>query len=179
MSFSDVVHNFKHPVKSEEAKAKEAKGKPSKRKKKDAKKDELDKKLNPSCNEVRLAIINLVKPSYKVCWQFVQNDQLWHGSSASSHPQNLRPLSKPRRILVCADNRANMDTDKAMCWRAYNMTCLDAVAITTVSLANTPNADVVVCTFGKAELVTLLTKFNRKKHGVIHLKNFLSKVSFL
>ena len=97
----------------------------------------------------------------------------------SSHPQNLRPLSKPRRILVCADNRANLDTDKAMCWRAYNMTCLDAVAITTVSLANTPNADVVVCTFGKAELVTILTKFNRKKHGVIHLKKFLSDVSSL
>ena len=72
-SFSDVVRNFRHPVKSEAAKAKEAKGKPPKRKKKDAKKVELDKKLNPSCNEVRLAIINLVKPSYKVSWQFVQN----------------------------------------------------------------------------------------------------------
>ena len=64
-SFSDVVHNFRHPVKTEEAKAKEAKEKP-KKKKKDNKKLEKEKKLNPSCNEVRLAIINLVKPSYKV-----------------------------------------------------------------------------------------------------------------
>ena len=95
-----------------------------------------------------------------------------------SHPQNLRPLSKPRRILICADNRAPMDTDKAMCWRAYNMTCLDAVAITAISLANTPNADVVTCTFGKGELVTILTKFNRNKHGVIHFKKLLGEVSF-
>ena len=71
-----------------------------------------------------------------------------------------------------------MDTDKAMCWRAYNMTCLDAVAITAISLANTPNADVVTCTFGKGELVTILTKFNRKKHGVIHFKKLLGEVSF-
>ena len=63
--FSDVVHNFKHPVKSEEAKAKEAKEKP-KKKKKNAKKLEKEKKLKPSCNEVRLAMINLVNPSYKV-----------------------------------------------------------------------------------------------------------------
>ena len=94
-----------------------------------------------------------------------------------SHLQNLRPFSKPRRILICADNRADMDTDKAMCWRAYNVTCLDAAAITAVSLANTPNADVVMCTFGKAELVTILTKFHSRKHGVIHLKKFLSEVS--
>ena len=94
-----------------------------------------------------------------------------------SHLQNLRPFSKPRRILICADNRADMDTDKAMCWRAYNMTCLDAVAITIVSLANTPNAEVVVCTFGKEELVNILTKFYRNKHGVIHLKKIISEVS--
>ena len=48
-----------------EAKAKEAKEKP--KKKKDGKKLEKEKKLKPSCNEVRLAMINLVKPSYKVC----------------------------------------------------------------------------------------------------------------
>ena len=94
-----------------------------------------------------------------------------------SHLQNLRPFSKPRRILICADNRADMDTDKAMCWRAYNVTCLDAVAITAVSLANTPNAEVVVCTFGKEELVNILTKFYRNKHGVIHLKKIISEVS--
>lgn len=150
-TYCDVVRNFKQPVKSVEAKAKEAKEKP--KKKKDGKKLEKEKKLKPSCNEVRLAMINLVKPSYK----------------------NLRPFSKPRRILICADNRADMDTDKAMCWRAYNVTCLDAVAITAVSLANTPNADVVMCTFGKAELVTILTKFHSRKHGVIHLKTFLSE----
>merc|ERR1711974_244630 len=55
------------------------------------------------------------------------------------------------------------------------MTCLDAVAITAISLANTPNADVVTCTFGKGELVTILTKFNRNKHGVIHFKKLLGE----
>jgi uncharacterized protein len=76
------------------------------------------------------------------------------------------------------DNRDKMSENFA--WRAYNMKCLDAVAITVLSLANTPNAEVVLCTFGEAGAmlpVRIMEEFDAKKKSVLQLKSDLLKVS--
>lgn len=81
------------------------------------------------CNSVLNAIESMIQPSF----------------------DNLPKLQKSRNVLIHVDVRTEM-LENSCCWKNSNVTCLDAMAITILSLLNSasdPINEVKVCTIIK------------------------------